>query len=531
MVIASFAMAFAGYLATLASHQAVAAVLLTLVSCFVTSMAGSMGQSYDRIAIHVSAIVVLLSGTIDPHANAWMNGVAILVGGFCQTLACSALDPVSPYQIERQAVAAAFEAMADFVRLTKPEGIPATQQMIEVAELMEQAASHGFRNEHAHLVRATQVAETVRAALVGYSKACHETSEATNELLAERLEQTAVAIRAGNWAVIRLFRDAPRDGLPENACSWLNVIESELAKVGGQATSDEVNRAENGMLAGLRQIVHSELLDRVRLSQAFRYAVMVALAMVVARMVPLDRVVWFPFTVALILRSSYSATLSRGVRRVIGTLVGVALASVIETAFRLTPGTLLGLTVVAVWLTYTSFHVDYGIFSFNVTLFVVFLLSSRGAPEWSIAIVRLGSTAAGALLAYVATLVWPIWESRQLDGVLRDAFAAQADYGREVWAELNGAPSVDSTVHRRTARALRMEAEKIVETASQEPRWGQKAEVEHAQELLTTLSEGAADILSIHAQAVGGLAPDNEEVRHRLKGAISRADRFAQSTV
>lgn len=530
MVIASLTMATAGLLATWANPYPVAAVLLTLAVCFAASFAGSLGQSHDRIAIHVSAIVVLLAGTIDPHANPWLNGVAILAGGLCQTLACSALDPVSPYQIERQAVAAAFEAMADFVRDPEAQGIPATQQMIEAAELMEQAASHGFRNEHAHLVRATQVAETVRAGLVGYTKACDQVSHATNDLLAERLEQTAIAIRAGNWAVTRLFKDAPRDQLTSEACSWLDVIENELAKVGGQATSDEVNRAENGMLAGLRQIVRTELLDRVRLSQAFRYATMVALAMVVARLVPLDRVVWFPFTVALILRSSYSATLSRGVRRVIGTLLGVAVASLVETAFHLTPGSLLALTILAVWLTFTSFHVDYAVFSFNVTLFVVFLLSSRGVPEWSIAMVRLGSTAAGAVLAYIATLVWPIWQSRQLDSVLRDAFAAQADYGREVWAELHGAPSVDSTVHRRTARALRMEAEKIVETALQEPRWGQVAETEEAQKKLVALSEGAADILSIHAQAVGGLVPEDGEVRRRLQEAINRAERFAQST-
>lgn len=531
MVTASFVMAAAAYVSTLASFHSIAAVIVTFVLCLAASMAGSLGQSHDRIAIHVSAIVVLLSGTIDPHANPGMNAVAILVGGLCQTLACSALDPVNPYQIERASVAAAFEAMADFLREEKPEGIPATVQMIEAAELMEQAASHGFRNEHAHLVRATQVAETVRAALVGYVKSCHQTSPATDDLLSARLEQTAIAIRAGNWTVARLFRDAPRDGLPVEACSWLDVIESALSKVGGQATSDDVVRAESGMLAGLRQIVHTELLDRARLSQAFRYATMVALAMVVARVVPLDRVVWFPFTVALILRSSYSATLARGVRRVVGTLVGVAFASLVETAFQLPPSALLGLTVVAVWLVFTSFQVDYAVFSFTVTLFVVFLLSSRGAPEWSIALVRLGSTAAGALVAYLATLVWPIWESRQVEGVLRDAFGAQAEYGREVWNELNGAPSLDSTVHRRTARALRLEAEKLVETASQEPRWGRKHEVELVQEKLAALTEGAAEILAIHAQAVGGLVPTNGEIHRRLEAAINRADRFAQPTL
>ena len=62
---------------------------------------------------------------------------------------------------------------------------------------------------------------------------------------------------------------------------------------------------------------------------AIRLAVCVALAAAVGRAVSWHRTYWLPMTVAIVLKPDFTATFSRGVLRVTGTLTGLAFATLL----------------------------------------------------------------------------------------------------------------------------------------------------------------------------------------------------------
>ncbi|MES1228195.1 MAG: FUSC family protein, partial [Armatimonadota bacterium] len=217
----------------------------------------------------------------------------------------------------------------------------------------------------------------------------------------------------------------------------------------------------------------------------------------------------------------------------VGTLMGVAVATGIDSFIRPTGPALIWLAVASVLLAYYLFPVEYSLFAFSVTLFVVFSLSSRGTPGPEVGLIRLGATVVGCVFSLAAAVLWPIWESRQVQGVIADAFRAQAEYGQAVLARADGHQSPDLVAVQRKARTLRLEAEKLVETASLEPRGGQKGRLEKSQENLALLTQGAAEMLFVHAQLTGRLAQefsDRSELKSILGTAIERDLRLAEAT-
>ncbi|HEY1809881.1 MAG TPA: FUSC family protein [Acidobacteriaceae bacterium] len=210
-------------------------------------------------------------------------------------------------------------------------------------------------------------------------------------------------------------------GLFQTVLLWALVRWSERGCAG-----EEVPRGP-----GLRQSVGS-LGQCLRLRTpvclySLRMALVVMIAAEVYRHVNFLSGYWIPMTTLLVVRSDLVQTMTRGVMRVAGTLLGAGVAGLIATHLHPSPAVLAGLIVFFAWWAYSVLRVNYSLFTLNLTAYVVFLLSLSGLPPAEVVHRRAAYTALGgvlALLAYVdvfrKTRTW-IRADRNEDGLKQAA--------------------------------------------------------------------------------------------------------------
>lgn len=113
---------------------------------------------------------------------------------------------------------------------------------------------------------------------------------------------------------------------------------------------------------------------------------------------------WIPMTTLLVVRPDLFQTLTRGVMRVSGTLIGAGLAGLLAAHLHPSPWILASLIVVFAWWAYSLLNVNYALFTLCLTAYIVFLLSLSGLPPATVVHRRAAYTLLGgalALLAYV----------------------------------------------------------------------------------------------------------------------------------
>jgi uncharacterized membrane protein YccC len=157
---------------------------------------------------------------------------------------------------------------------------------------------------------------------------------------------------------------------------------------------------------------------------------------VLAHILPIQRGYWITLTTLLVLRPDFTTTLSRGVARIAGTIVGVVAATAIVVAVPDTPHITLGLAVLFAAISYAAFQINYGLFSLTVTAYVVFLLALVGTPEATAVQNRLVATVIGGLLAMASYLIWPTWESARTVTSLRALVNESLEFTRYLLAGL-----------------------------------------------------------------------------------------------
>ena len=147
-------------------------------------------------------------------------------------------------------------------------------------------------------------------------------------------------------------------------------------------------------------------------SAAFHYAVRLSATVTVAGLVQhfsgLPNGYWVPMTALIVLKPDFQQTFFRGVERVIGTVIGAGLATLLVRELPLELNTMGGLVVLFAWLGYTLINVNYALFAVFLTGYIVFLLDFGGLSTHVVALHRTVNTALGgglALLSYLTVLV------------------------------------------------------------------------------------------------------------------------------
>jgi hypothetical protein len=134
-----------------------------------------------------------------------------------------------------------------------------------------------------------------------------------------------------------------------------------------------------------------------------------AAAILIERRFALPNGYWVVMTVILVLRRGGGETVTRGVLRIGGTLLGAGVATLIVALLKPSAAALIVLIALSAWGAYSLQWVNYGTFSAAVTSYIAFLFSLQGAPEPQVALHRIEATLIGGALAMLAFGLGRLW--------------------------------------------------------------------------------------------------------------------------
>jgi uncharacterized membrane protein YccC len=267
--------------------------------------------------------------------------------------------------------------------------------------------------------------------------------------------------------------------------------------------------------------------DSAVLRHAVRVALVALVTMAVTRALHLERAYWATLTAVLLLQPYLPATITRGLQRVGGTILGGLIAAAI-TAIVHDP---LGIAIAAFGFAAISaavLQLNYGLYALFLTPTFI-LLAEVHARDTHLIELRIVNTLLGAGLAVVgAVVLWPSRESTRTGDRLADALDAAAGYARAVFtAVIRHAPARAADViaaRRRAGRALNHADLSLDRFAAEGP----PPEVLEAHMTLATMTRRLAATLSAFATArhvaepgdpAGALAATGAEVERFLRGA------------
>lgn len=176
-------------------------------------------------------------------------------------------------------------------------------------------------------------------------------------------------------------------------------------------------------------------------SGTFRHAMRLTVAMIVGYgisvMFSLGHSYWVLLTIATILRPAYALSRKRNLQRVAGTLVGVALVSLLLW-FMPNQTALVVILVLSMLLGYSLLRVHYFTFVVFMTIFLVISLYFFNPGEFqSLIRERLLDTLAGSVIAFIASrFFFPIWGHEEVQGSMQRMLEANRQYFAQAWIAL-----------------------------------------------------------------------------------------------
>ncbi|HZY61754.1 MAG TPA: FUSC family protein [Edaphobacter sp.] len=132
---------------------------------------------------------------------------------------------------------------------------------------------------------------------------------------------------------------------------------------------------------------------------AIRMAITIAAGAEIYRHLGVQSGYWIPMTALLVLKPAFSETFSRAFLRIGGTLAGAVVSTIFLVHIRPDPFYLAALASFFAFWSYATNTVNYGLYTFFLTSYIVFLLSLNALPGPVIAHRRAFCTATGGLIA------------------------------------------------------------------------------------------------------------------------------------
>lgn len=176
---------------------------------------------------------------------------------------------------------------------------------------------------------------------------------------------------------------------------------------------------------------------------AVRLAIAVTLAFAVAQLLNLPRGYWVAFAVAVILKPDYSTTLRRGIGRTVGTAVGASVAALLEAELHPTLALNVLLVGIVATLAYAIWPASFAVAIGLISSLVLLMLSSTTHDAIPTAGDRLLDVALGAIIATAAYLLWPSSPATDLAQAQQEFLRALSAYGRCVLSQTVSSSALD----------------------------------------------------------------------------------------
>lgn len=209
-------------------------------------------------------------------------------------------------------------------------------------------------------------------------------------------------IRAGliaaGGAVQVLFTSAGLRMIPNLSKDLLSIAISVVNTVQEQDEEQLIERIRE-----LRQSLHP-VTARDAFTYTLRLVITVAIATEIYRRIGIQSGYWIPMTALLVQRPAFSETFTRAAARILGTLAGAWLGSLLIAY--LAPGPIVIAIVASLFalLAFATNSVNYGLFAACLTGYIVFLLALDQMPGPVIAHRRAWCTALGGAIAVLVHL-------------------------------------------------------------------------------------------------------------------------------
>ena len=171
-------------------------------------------------------------------------------------------------------------------------------------------------------------------------------------------------------------------------------------------------------------------------SPFFRHSLKLTIAMVIGYSIGVwlnvSNAYWILLTIVVILRPSFGLTKERSQKRVLGTVIGVIIASAIVL---LTDNIVVYvvLALVSMIFAFSLLNRNYTAAATAITLNVVFVFSLINPDQWEIIQFRLIDTLIGAVVSmFVSYLIFPVWEFESIETALKNVIKSNKNYLKEI---------------------------------------------------------------------------------------------------
>ena len=516
-----------------------AAVAVGLTLC---SLAQAWGPTMISVGNSIAVqLLVAASLPCTPH-DAIERAIGFAAGAAFALVLGLIVWPVRVYKPGRRATAAVLRTLAEFARSLaaaapddarwRDEAVRrhrTIREAIEVARVVLAATRGRRRGETGRgerLLAVVQLSDQLFGILVGIEEALDagcppaaraivvrglgELAEGLGEAAANVLLERPPPPAPNTWSA-----EAPVDGTDVEralATHAVALVARAHADRGSAAAVIESIRHDAQPLRtplpepeprrSVRDVLRDALdPDGPVLRHAIRVAIVVSIAMTVARLADLSHRYWVTLTAYLLLTPLAAATRVRALQRVVGTIAGGVLAAAVPWLID-DPRIVMVLIVVLAGLSASVAQLNYGLYATLMTPTFV-LLAELHAEEVDLVGVRIANTLIGAALVVIGTLLWPARPSARFDDQIAEAYAAAGRYLEEVVGAIVGSvpqPSPGVVAHRRAyGKAVNLAEAALDQLASErapasviEPRMTQVAFLRRLGSAITTLGSTRA---------------------------------------
>lgn len=472
LLLATAAAGLASLLGFLIGAHLLPMLLATAVFGFCGGMLVVFGADNARVGMTSIILLVVTAATPAPLGMALTGSGLIVSGGLLLTAFSLAAWPLQRYWPERQALSAVYTGLAALARQSAAgtTDVPAMTDAMNTLQqtLLGRHRAHGRAMEAFGVL--LELAERIRLELTAMGE--WQSTPATDD-----------DFRQGAAQVLTAIADALAQGAaPELALRATDALRARTRRDGAAATGHHAAllgqlaaAARNADWAGSRGELRASAADarlpdalrsgagwaalRANLtprSVAFRHAARTAaclcVALLGARLLHLPHGYWLPMTAAIVLRPDFAATFKFGLLRVLGTVLGLVLTTVL---LHITPAETWAHLALMAALCMTFRYLataHYGIAVAALTGTVVVLLSFDGVTPGGAVMDRVVNTALGCGLALLAYVVWPTWERGRARAALATMLDAYASYLAAL-AQLTETGQGETRTAARTARS------------------------------------------------------------------------------
>jgi uncharacterized membrane protein YccC len=489
-------------LGSLSGHTNATAILAATLWAFASGMLVALGTTAGDLGVITLVTLVVFAARPLPPIEALQSGLTATGGALLQMALSIALWPVRRYEPERRIIGSLYTALAKMARSPVPPSSapPFSKQISDAQESLASLGSdHGLEAERLFML--LNQAERIRLSILSLARLVHRirryeqgraVSAALHQVLVtagDELDAIANCTSAGQAAgdaahfteAARAFGghkwDAPSTffaALVRDAQQQLDALGGQLRTASGVAKPSEGiddrtepwRRRFTGRLAKLQANLS---LDSTVFRHALRLALCLGAGDALGRAISLQRTYWIPMTIAIVLKPDFTTTLSRGVLRIVGTLAGLGLATVLFHFIHAGPVTDIALMGIFMFLLRWIGTANYGVFVTALSALVVLLVASTGVAPKDVIVARATNTLLGGLLAIIVYAAWPTWEKTQVGTALADMLEAYRVYFNAVVEALAGKDTRMLDRVRMESRRTRSNAEASVDRLAGEP--------------------------------------------------------------